>query len=213
MKGIWKSVLGSVLVVIVLAVLGFFLKDVLVGKIIVPIVVESLEKEGHVQELIKDGRYIAVDQKAFASNYTVSSKNAIQLFNGELLSYADLDTMHALTCINRKIDTLKCINNTLCRGCFKITLYCSDLDSDQGYLVLNRENYLIQHFLKHLERYIITAPNGYTKEYTVRLERVKEQDQWTSEAVGRLPRGDFDEFFSSVGRGIGTAEIYISYTE
>jgi len=225
-----KNHLISLITPVVVALIIFFGWDVAVDKYLIPRVEAKLLEDNYLRDEIKKGMFVTTDKESFHKNHVLSAQQLIMLKDDKVAS------LKSITMIEEKLVSLKKemsdfedekidpINQKLNEiidglsilkandeGKIKLSVYFHKDASQQGTLVLNRQNPAISSLIKNNDIYKLVSLNNNKEKYRVRVQDLTIDGKKVNEAIASLYIEDHDELFSSSkSSGIGTAFININ---
>ena len=213
-----KKIVVSILAAVVVAIVGFALKDAAIGRFVVPAVAEYLGERGYFREEVKEGSFVATSEIAFADNELIDAGRLRQLDRGE---FAIADS------VNRRLRSIEVALTELLQSkaileaavideAVEITLFISDRQSEEGLLILNRRNPAIARLILNQADYCLSgrASGSRVSSFTVLLEDVHASGFDDMAPIGRLYRTDYHRMFpghvAADGDGVTRARVLLT---
>lgn len=230
MEEIKKAVLISAIVSVLGGLVIFIGWDVAIDKYLIPRVEAKLLAEKYLRDDIKKGMFVSTNQEAFNSNHIIDANHLISLKDNKIAH------LESLTVIEEQISQLKArltelettkisnmnqsINEVLAglsilkakdEGKIELKVYFHKDASQQGWLILNRNNPAVSSLIHNNDTYKITSFNNNNEKYKIRIQDLTLNGKLVNEAIASLYIKDHDELFdSSKSSGIGTAFIALN---
>lgn len=230
MDEVKKALLISTLISVLGCVVIFLGWDVAVDKYLIPRVEAKLLQDNYLREEIKAGKFVSTNQEAFHKNHIMDAQQLIKLNTKQIVSLDSLDE------IDQKIEQLKgqlaqlenqkilsiqksieeaqnsvAILQAKDSGKIKLKVYFHKDASQEGTLILNRNNPAVSSLIRNNDTYKVTSVNKNKERYKIRIQDLTVAGKSVTDAIASLYIKDHDELFdSSKSSGIGTAFIALN---
>ncbi|POC04900.1 hypothetical protein [Vibrio vulnificus] len=217
----------------IIAIATFLLKDVLIANFVTPTVIEQIKSAGHLNDDLKQGRYVTTTKDSFNSNHVINSELLVLLKSDEYAlksQLSELDTQlketvngnktriqNLLSGESEKLALVKAKQEKIVEAIelldakieqkIAIKIYRHSDERYRGKIQLNSENRIIASLVSNGQIYQVdSGQNSY--DYKVVLTPLKVKDQVSYDAVANLHIDDHDKLFNNAkSRGIGSAYL------
>jgi len=220
MNDLKTKALDAIIPVCVIALLTFVGWDIAVEKYLIPHIKKKLIEENYLNEDIKQGKFIVVDETSFNTNHKLAPELIKNLKKNTFSTKSDIaklddDTQQKITDLTTKVKQLTeqiSLLEAKQEGAIKLTLYISENKNEKGIITLNKSNLSIAKFIKNNQSYTLVSQSGNTEEFKTRIQNLKLDGKDVTTAVARLYVDDYHQLFEAeTNQTIGQA--FLKFTE
>ncbi|PMN12383.1 hypothetical protein BCT41_25090 [Vibrio splendidus] len=232
-KEIFKEYWKGLLLGLIALIASLFWKGI-VGELIYPQIKEELTNENYLREEIKQGKFVSTTEDEFVKNHPISSQRLTELKNQLYVRNTEIEQLKTylekqhkiyqeqlsqqqkvivkLTArqkeLNNHLAGVDKIVDVLSTKRLEVLLFISTRDADRGMIILNGQNQAIFKTIKHGEDYVVSSPNGKTRELEARVETIHAPGLSDDFSMGRIHSNDYDKLFNG-SSGIAKAQVLL----